>query len=129
MFNWFGKKSSGKQVRTMIGDLDLLTKKDFFVRYKGKEWRIPELTAGEYASFCALLAELEKKTAAKEPEAVEELYVEIFGITVPDLPGRIVRKMPLGDSHALFLTVLRHYGLASDGSDKKKVAAKSQTTS
>jgi hypothetical protein len=131
MFGWFKKETNLKRQRSMVGDLDLLTKKEFFVRYQNKEWRIPELTAREYAEFCALLVQLEDKTAAKDPEKVDEIYQDIFGLTVPALPARVVRKMSLADSHALFVTILKHYGfdLSDKPSDKKKVGpAKSQTT-
>jgi hypothetical protein len=130
MFSWLKKKQVKKQ-RSMVGDLDLLTKKEFYIRYQGKEWRVPDLTAREYSEFCALLIQLEDKASTQDPDKVDEIYRDIFSLTVPELPTRIIKRMSLGDSHAMFTTVLKHYGfdLAADKDKKKVEPAKSQTTS
>lgn len=102
----------------MIGDLDLLQRKEFYIKYCGKEWAVPELTNKQYAQLCAILKDIEDKSAKREVEGVDELYEDLFNLTIPSMPGRIIRKMPLRDSHALFVTVLKHYGV--DLSTEKK---------
>ena len=121
MFGWF-KKEDSKGSRSLIGDLDALTRKTFYVKYQGVEWKMPELTAGEYAHLCYLLEDLEKLSENKEhPARVDELYNKILSLFIPDLPNRIKKKMPLVDAHAMFLTVLKRYGM---NVEKKKTAQK-----
>mgnify|MGYP001479774656 CR=1 FL=1 len=121
MFGWF-KKEDSKGSRSLIGDLDALTRKTFYVKYQGVEWKMPELTAGEYAHLCYLLEDLEKLSENKEhPARVDELYNKILSLCIPELPNRIKKKMPLVDAHAMFLTVLKRYGM---NVEKKKTAQK-----
>jgi hypothetical protein len=122
MFSWFKNKSEAKESRSLIGDLDALTRKTFYVKYQGTEWKMPELTAGEYAHLCYLLEDLEKLSANKEqPGRVDEIYNKILSLCIPTLPNRIKKKMPLVDAHAMFLTVLKRYGMDVE---KKKTAQK-----
>lgn len=121
MFNWFKAKES-KESRSLIGDLDAISRKTYYVKYQGVEWKMPELTAGEYAHLCFLLESLEKHNADRNnPGAVDDLYDKILTLCIPSLPRRIKKKMPLVDAHAMFLTVLKRYGMEVE---KKKTAQK-----
>jgi hypothetical protein len=119
MFGWFKKKQV--ENRYLLGDLDLLQKKVHYIRIEGREWRMPDLTAREYAEFCALMQMLEEKNSKNDPAGVDEVYERIFKICLPDFPRRKVRKMSLYDSHALFLYVLKRHGIEVE---KKKTDMK-----
>lgn len=124
MLGWlFGQKPVAKN-RTLIGNLDALERKTFFIRYKGEELEVPEMTVRDYAEFIALLQEIEDKTEAKDVDGITEAYEDVIGLCVPSLSGRRIRKMSLVDQTAFVAAILKHHGVDPMKSlDGKKKAA------
>jgi hypothetical protein len=122
MFGWLlGKRPEAKN-RTLIGNLDALERKTFFIRWQGQEWPVPEMTVRDYAAFVALLQEIEDKTKAGDIDGVTEAYEEMIRLCVPSLAGRRIRKMSLVDQTAFVAAIMQHHGVDPLQSGKKKQA-------
>lgn len=124
MFSWLvGKKPEPKN-RTLIGNLDALERKTFFIRWQGEEWPVPEMTVRDYAHFVALLQEIEDKTKAGDIDGVTEAYEDMIRVCLPSMPGRKIRKMSLVDQTAFVAAIMKHYGVDPLEAGKKKPTAK-----
>jgi len=116
MFNFFKKKESGGQ---LIGDLDLMSRRPTYIRYKGKEWKVEDFTARDYARLCAILKEIEDATKAGKIEPIDPLYCEIINLAIPSMWSFTVKRMALVDINAMVIWILKHYGIDLD--EKKKI--------
>lgn len=111
MFDWlFGRKTVHKN-RTLIGDLDALERKTFFIRYMGRELEVPEMTVRDYANFIALLQTIEDKTKTGDIDGVTSAYEEMIRLCIPSLSKRKIKKMTLVDQTAFVAAILKHHGV------------------
>lgn len=120
MFGWFKKKEYKN--RSLIGNLDALEKKTFFIRWQGQEWPVPEMSVREYAQWVAILQEIEDKTKKGDIDGVTELYEEMISLCVPELPKRKISKMSLVDQTAFVALIMKHHGVdpAAQAGKKKQ---------
>jgi len=121
MFSWWHRKSAlGGE---LIGDLDLMSRRPVFIRYNGKEWRVKDLTAREYARLCAIIKQIESETSKGEnPDAVDALYTEVLMLCMPSLGRWRIKRMSMIDMSAMVIWIIKHYG--GDLEKKKTVESK-----
>lgn len=104
---WFRKQDGG----SLIGDLDVMSRRPVYVRYKGKEYLVRDLTARDYARLCAILKEIEDKTSSGDIEATDRAYYDLLRMALPTMWTWTIKRMALVDANALVIWILKHYGI------------------